>query len=1291
MLARGRGRDGMRWTLCLDCHLGLRIGVRSNKHPPHLPWVTDNFQGGWFIKTNDMAASRTNSLLIFYLSVLLLIHLKKSLCMKDGPRCLSNPCQKDSECGGDDDAAAAAAKGGGCHCPDSSQHCVQTGYDPCSSSPCLHNATCSSAAGNLSFTCNCPLGYTGTTCEMAASSCDWHFCRHGGTCQDQPGGLACLCAEGYTGTYCETDIDECLSSPCHNGAVCRDNLSGYSCYCVPGYQGKHCHLEVDECVSDPCLNGGTCLNMIGKYECICPLEYTGIHCEEDINECHINPCQNGGTCENSFGNYTCHCPPGEEDGIFYGGWNCTDVLLGCVQHKCQNEGVCIPQLRNGQHRFSCLCPAGYTGVHCEIMTTLSFQGNGFLQVHSATAPTQDYFYNINLRFLTVQPTTLIFYRGNKDTFMKLELLNGYLHLSMQMNNKSKAFLHIPHNVSDSEWHSVEVIIARTVTLKLAESSCTESCLHETTTTIDSNQTIFAFQSTFLGGLPVGNSSVDSPQNIYDMNSAPSFVGCLQDVEIDLNFVIPENMSSDSSLNVKAGCAKKDWCEHHPCQNKGRCMNLWLSYQCDCYRPYTGPACATEYIPGRFGHEESTGYAAFTVQGSDYESVTISMFLRTRQPSGLLLALKKSTFLLLKIQLEDGKLILSGPSSNKFQGSQAVNDGNFYLISLKIEPNKMELFHSTQNLGFLLTPMIKIQRGDIIYIGGLPEDQETHVNGGYFKGCIQDLRLNNKPLEFFPVTTSEKSVISKSALINIAPGCAGDNLCKSSPCQNGGVCYSIWDDFTCTCPPNTAGKACEEVKWCELGPCPHEAQCQLVHQGFECVANAIFNGRSSAIFYRSNGKIRRDLTKITFGFRTQDSDVILLYAEKEPEFIAIGIQNNKLRFQLQSGNSFYTLSLTTSQPVSDGKWHQVTFSMIEPLSQSSRWRIDLDDEKDGVTSTVATGNLNFLREETDIYLADKAFDNLDGLRGCMSTVEIDGIYLSYFDSADGYTKKPQEEQFLKISANSVITGCPQLEACSSNPCMHDGVCEDFYTYYHCTCIDGYTGTHCEINIDDCTSNPCVHGNCSDGITLYKCVCDPGYTGARCEEDIDDCRGHLCANGATCIDEINSYSCLCPENFTGTYCRRIRIPSTVCGNEKGNLTCYNYGNCTELQGHLECMCLPGFTGRRCEVDINECMSDPCLHGGLCQNLLNKFHCVCEMNYAGERCEIDLTTDLASNIFTSVGSVTLALLLIFLLAGTVSIVTANKRATQGTYSPSRQEKEGSRVEMWDMEQPPPMERLI
>jgi len=318
----------------------------------------------------------------------------------------------------------------------------------------------------------------------------------------------------------------------------------------------------------------------------------GTHCDEDINECYMNPCQNGGICENFPGNYTCHCLPADKEGIYYGGWNCTEVLHGCTDQQCRNNGICIPHLKNGQHGFSCICSAGYTGTHCETITTFSFQGNSFLLLKNPLTPKKEFFYNINLRFQTVQPTALLFYRGEKNTFAKLELLNGYLHLSVQVDNQLQALLHVSHNVSDGEWHSVEVTLARAVTLNLLDSSCVESCLSKTSAVIENDHVMLAFQSTFLGGLPVGNISSNSLLNIYNIHSAPSFVGCLQDIEIDLNIITPENVSPESSLNIRTGCTRKDWCETHPCRNRGRCTNLWLSYHCDCYRPYTGPSCAT---------------------------------------------------------------------------------------------------------------------------------------------------------------------------------------------------------------------------------------------------------------------------------------------------------------------------------------------------------------------------------------------------------------------------------------------------------------------------------------------------------------------------------------------------------------------------------------------------------------------------------------------------------------------------------------------------------------------------
>uniref|UniRef100_A0A8C9IWM4 Protein crumbs homolog 1 n=1 Tax=Piliocolobus tephrosceles TaxID=591936 RepID=A0A8C9IWM4_9PRIM len=1269
-------------------------------------------------------------------------------CDLEVDECASDPCKNEATCLNEIGRYT-------CICPhDYSGINCELEIDECWSQPCLNGATCQDALG--AYFCDCAPGFLGDHCELNIDECASQPCLHGGLCVDGENRYSCNCTgSGFTGTHCETLMPLCWSKPCHNNATCEDSVDNYTCHCWPGYTGAQCETDISECNSNPCQSDGECVELSSEkqyghitglpssfsyheasgYVCICQPGFTGIHCEEDVNECSSNPCQNGGTCENLPGNYTCHCPFDNLSRTFYGGRDCSDILLGCTHQQCLNNGICIPHFQDGQHGFSCLCPSGYTGSLCEIATTLSFEGDGFLWVKTGSMTTKGSVCNIALRFQTVQPMALLLFRGNRDVFVKLELLSGYIHLSIQVNNQPKVLLYISHNTSDGEWHFVEVIFAEAVTLTLMDDSCKEKCISKAPSPLESYQSICAFQNSFLGGLPVGTTSDGvSLLNFYNIPSTPSFVGCLQDIKIDWNHITLENISSGSSLNVKAGCVRKDWCESQPCQSRGRCINLWLSYQCDCHRPYKGPNCLREFVAGRFGQDDSTGYVVFTLDESYGDTVSLSMFVRTLQPSGLLLALENSTYQYIRVWLEHGRLAMLTPNSPKLVVKFVLNDGNVHLISLKIKPNKIELYQSSQNLGFISTSTWKIQKGDVIYIGGLPDKQETELNGGFFKGCIQDVRLNNQNLEFFPNSTNDASL--NPVLVNVTQGCPGDNSCKrqisvgraitelgsrgpryqvslfrfcigswatgntfflssvkpgSNPCRNGGVCHSLWDDFSCSCPAHTSGKACEEVQWCGFSPCPHEAQCQPVLQGFECIANAVFNGQSSQILFRSNGNITRELTNITFGFRTRDANVIILHAEKEPEFLNISIQDSRLFFQLQSGNSFYMLSLTSLQSVNDGMWHEVTLSMTDPLSQTSRWQMEVDNQTPFVTSTIATGSLNFLKDNTDIYVGDGAIDNIKGLQGCLSTIEIGGIYLSYFENVDGFTNKPQEERFLKISTNSVVTGCLQLSVCNSNPCLHGGNCEDIYSSYHCSCPLGWSGKHCELNIDECFSNPCIHGNCSDRVAAYRCTCEPGYTGVNCEVDIDNCQNHQCANGATCISDTNGYSCLCFGNFTGKFCRQSRLPSTVCGNEETNLTCYNGGNCTEFQAELKCMCRPGFTGEWCEKDIDECASDPCVNGGLCQDLLNKFQCLCDVAFAGERCEVDLADDLISDIFTAIGSVTLALLLILLLAIVASVVTSNKRATQGTYSPSRQEKEGSRVEMWNLMPPPAMERLI
>ena len=60
------------------------------------------------------------------------------------------------------------------------------------------------------------------------------------------------------------------------------------------------------------------------------------------------------------------------------------------------------------------------------------------------------------------------------------------------------------------------------------------------------------------------------------------------------------------------------------------------------------------------------------------------------------------------------------------------------------------------------------------------------------------------------------------------------------------------------------------------------------------------------------------------------------------------------------------------------------------------------------------------------------------------------------------------------------------------------CVDGISDYHCECSLGFTGTHCEDNINDCIEVTCSgRGECMDGVESFSCACYPGYTGENCE--------------------------------------------------------------------------------------------------------------------------------------------------------------------------------------------------
>lgn len=98
-------------------------------------------------------------------------------------------------------------------------------------------------------------------------------------------------------------------------------------------------------------------------------------------------------------------------------------------------------------------------------------------------------------------------------------------------------------------------------------------------------------------------------------------------------------------------------------------------------------------------------------------------------------------------------------------------------------------------------------------------------------------------------------------------------------------------------------------------------------------------------------------------------------------------------------------------------------------------------------------------------------------------------------------------------------------CLLEPCQNGGFCLTIDDTPSCKCSFGYTGIHCETEINECESNPCQNGGvCINLIGKYKCKCTgTGFEGDNCENDIDECIVNKikCGDKGYCVNTPGSF--------------------------------------------------------------------------------------------------------------------------------------------------------------------------
>ena len=198
-------------------------------------------------------------------------------------------------------------------------------------------------SGERSFSCNCPDGKTGETCEFDDLCFLEEPCING-DCVPGDGDFTCICENtGFTGDFCEEDIDECENEMiCGQFGQCENKNGSYFCDCDGGWSGENCGIQ-DFCFENNCNFHGNCNP--GDGSCVCDGGFFGETCSE-IDLCFEVSCENNGQCEAG----RCLCPEK------YTGDSCQTVNQCYDSDVCGEGGKCIADEIGSPH---CHCTEGF--------------------------------------------------------------------------------------------------------------------------------------------------------------------------------------------------------------------------------------------------------------------------------------------------------------------------------------------------------------------------------------------------------------------------------------------------------------------------------------------------------------------------------------------------------------------------------------------------------------------------------------------------------------------------------------------------------------------------------------------------------------------------------------------------------------------------------------------------------------------------------------------------------------------------------------------------------------------
>uniref|UniRef100_A0A8C4HS43 Delta-like protein n=1 Tax=Dicentrarchus labrax TaxID=13489 RepID=A0A8C4HS43_DICLA len=436
-----------------------------------------------------------------------------------------------------------------------------------------------------------------------------------------------------------------------------------------------------------------------------------------------------------------------------------------------------------------------------------------------------------------------------------------------------------------------------------------------------------------------------------------------------------------------------------------------------------------------------------------------------------------------------------------------------------------------------------------------------------------------------------------------------NTCATlQPCLNAGTCSNTGPDkYHCSCPDGFSGVNCQrgERSECLVNPCSHGGTCQDLVHGFKCTCPPQWTGKTCLI-----GQCCFHLPPRVFA-TLQDGFLLFLSfclsdaneCDDNPCVNANSCRNLIGGYFCEclpgwtGQNCDTNVDECSSGPCLNGGrcYDEVNgfHCLCPPGFSGSRCQLDIDY---CLHSPCQNGGQCF---------------NLAADYVCTCPEDYEGKNCSRLkDHCRTTPCKVIDSCTVAVASNSTPGG---VRLISSNVCGPHGRCRSHAGgQFSCECEEGFTGTYCHENINDCESAPCLNGGtCIDKVSQYQCICADGWDGPTCQNNIDDCSSAPCQNRGVCRDLVNDFYCECTNGWKGKTCHSRE-------SQCDEATCNNGGTCYDKGDAFKCLCAAGWEGATCNIAKNSsCLPSPCENGGTCVVDGDSFSCVCKEGWEGATC--------------------------------------------------------------------------